>query len=133
MSNMKREMETKCELAMMGKVVPCNNDEAQAMTEYILTVIGSTYANIDKDVDIINYHLNKYSKNNKVRHLVVNTAGEFVMIAYLIDDEEEPYPEDLATQDGVLCYVYNVNDPFLSEFGYCFFELREDNYYHRIG
>ena len=133
MSKIKNELATRCELALMGKVVPCNNDEVQAMVNYILTVIGSTYADIDRDVDIINHHLNKYSKNNKVKYIVVNTLDDFAMISFLIDDEEEPFPDDLATPDGVLCYVYNVNDAFMSEFGYCFFEKREDQYYHRIG
>lgn len=134
MSKIKNEYATRCELAMMGKVVPINNnDEVQVMTEYILDTIGSTYCDIQKDLDIMKDHLHKYSDNSTVKHMVVNTLGEFAMICYLLDDQEEPYPEDLATPDGVLCYVYNVNDPFLSEFGYCFFEKRNDNYYHRIG
>ena len=41
MSKVKSEMATRCELALMGKVVPVNsNDEVQLMTEYILSAMG---------------------------------------------------------------------------------------------
>ena len=39
----KSEMATRCELAMMGKVVPVNdNSEVQVMTEYIISVLQET-------------------------------------------------------------------------------------------
>ena len=41
MSKVKSEMATRCELALMGKVVPVNNnDEVQAMTDYIYSAMG---------------------------------------------------------------------------------------------
>lgn len=40
MGKIKNEMATRCELALMGKVIPCNNDEVQMMTCYIIDAIG---------------------------------------------------------------------------------------------
>lgn len=136
MSKIKNELATRCELAMMGKVIPCNIDEAQAMTDYILTTMKASYPETELEVDILKDHLHQYSDNSKVKYITTNKmsimSDEFFCITYLIDDEEEPFPEDLATQDGVLCYVYNLTAPELSEFGYCFFEKKNDTYYHRI-
>ena len=51
MSKVKSEMATRCELALMGKVVPVNsNDEVQMMTCYLLDAMGRDSS---KCVDIL--------------------------------------------------------------------------------
>lgn len=72
MSKIKNELATRAELALMGKFVPINsNDEVQAITDYILTVLdrGDTFP----DLDIIKDRICKYSADNEVKYLGVNT------------------------------------------------------------
>ena len=87
---------------------------------------------LEMEEDILS-KINQYG-DHRVKYLVCNTImGEFNCITFLLDDDEEPIPQDLETDDGVFCYVYNVTDPMLSELGCCFFEKKQDNYYHRVG
>lgn len=137
----KQVVATKGELALMGKTIECTNkEEAVAITDYILTVLRASFPEIDPKLNgevLIDKYVNRYSDEDsrlEVKHIVCNTLMDmFRVITFLVDDGEEPYPDDLATEDGVLCYVYNVNAPELSELGYCFFAKKSDNYYHRIG
>ena len=136
MSKIKKELATKCELALMGKVIPCNNDEVQAMTDYIITVLRASNEYLDEEKDILS-KINQYSEQGRelqVKYLVCNTImGEFNCITFLLDDDGEPEPLDLANHEDVFCYVYNVTDPMLSELGYCYFEKKQDHFYHRVG
>lgn len=135
---MTKEMATRCELAMMGKVVPVNdNSEVQAMTAYIVNVITG---NTDKLVDILENAINHYHEN-KVKYIVCNTVMDMPCITYLLDsgvdkDHEDYYPapfeEDYGTGfPSAFCYVFNLASDWCSEFGDCFFEKRRDGYYHR--
>lgn len=137
MSKVKQEMETRCELALMGKVVPVNNDEVQVMTEYILSAMGYEEQLIDNYVENT---INHYSQNN-IKYLVCNKVHGMSCITYLLecasDDEEEQYPapfeEDYGTGSPcAFCYVFNPENDWCSEFGDCFFEKRADGYYHRV-
>lgn len=140
MSKIKSEMATRCELAMMGKVVPVNDySEVQAMTEYITTVIkGEKYT--EKLVDILKNGINRFHEN-KVKYLVVNKVMGMPCITYLLDsgvskDHEDYYPapfeEDYGTgYPASFCYVFNLESDWCSEFGDCFFEKKSDGYYHR--
>lgn len=137
MSKVKQEMETRCELALMGKVVPVNsNDEVQAMTEYIYSAMGY---DPDKLVNILENAINRY-QTNEVKYLVCNTMMGMKCITYLLastsDDEEESYPAPFETDYGTgypcaFCYVFNTESDWCSEFGDCFFEKRADGFYHR--
>lgn len=132
-------METRCELAMMGKVIPVNdNSEVQAMTEYILTVINGDASNL---VDILENAICRY-QDNKVKYLVVNTVMDMPCITYLLDsgvedpEDENWYPAPFEEDYGsgypcAFCYVFNLASDWCSEFGDCFFEKRADGYYHR--
>lgn len=126
------DMKARCELALMGKVVQCTNEEVQAMTDYIIKVLKASNEYLEEEKDILS-KINAYG-DHRVKYLVCNTImGEFNCITFLLDDDEEPIPQDLSTDYGVFCYVYNVTDPMLSELGCCFFEKKLDNYYHRVG
>ena len=138
MSKVKQEMETRCELALMGKVVPVNNnDEVQAMTEYILSAMGHEEPLIE---DFVKTTINHYGQNN-VKYLVCNTVEDMKCITYLLkcasDDKEEMYPAPFEEDYGsghpcAFCYVFNTDVNWCSEFGDCFFEKREDGFYHRV-
>ena len=139
MSKIKSEMATRCELAMMGLVIPVNdNSEVQAMTEYIMTVIKGDADNL---VDILENAICKYN-DNKVKYLVVNRVHDMPCITYLLDsgvdkDDEDYYPapfeEDYGTgYPASFCYVFNLDSDWCSEFGDCFFEKKADGYYHRV-
>lgn len=134
----KSEMATRCELAMMGKVVPVNdNSEVQVMTEYIISVLQG---NGEDCVDVLENAINVYHEN-KVKYLVVNRVMDMPCITYLLDsgvdkDHEDYYPapfeEDYGTgYPASFCYVFNLDCDWCSEFGDCFFEKRSDGYYHR--
>lgn len=134
---MTKEMATRCELAMTGRVMPVySNDEVQAMTEYIVKVINGSSDNL---VDILKMAINKYH-DNEVKYLVVNKVVGCPCITYLLDsgvdeDDEDYYPapfkEDYGTGNPcAFCYVFNLTSDWCSEFGDCFFEKR-NGFYHR--
>ena len=138
MSMMKRDLENRCELAMMGKVIPVNdNSEVQAMTEYIINVIQG---NGEDCVDILENAINHY-RENKVKYLVCNTIMDMPCITYLLEsgvdkDHEDYYPAPFEEDYGsgypcAFCYVFNLTSDWCSEFGDCFFEKKADGYYHR--
>ena len=138
MSSIKNEAMARCELALMGKVVPINsNDEVQFMTDYILEVLDRD--DEFKDLDIIKERICRYSKNNEVKYIVVNTILDTMRcITYLIDTNEEgepaPLEEDWGT--GFPCsfsYCFNVDADDCSEFGDTFYSKEADGYYHRKG
>ena len=138
MSKITKEMATRCELALMGKVVPVNsNDEVQGMTEYILSAMGREKSLIE---DFVNKSINRYGQNN-VKYLVCNTVMDMKCITYLLesgsDDPEETYPAPFEEDYGTgtpcsFCYVFNTESDWCSEFGDCFFEKKSDGYYHRV-
>lgn len=139
MSKVKSEMATRCELALMGKVVPVNsNDEVQMMTCYLLDAMG---IDSSKCVDILENAICKYSKTNVVKYLVCNTVMGMKCITYLLastsDDEEEKFPAPFEEDYGsgypsAFCYVFNTENDWCSEFGDAFFEKKSDGYYHRV-
>ena len=130
-------MATRCELALMGKVVECNNNEVQSMTEYILSAMDK-----DKefaDLDILKDRIQRYSEDNEVKYIVCNTLLGFMRcITYLIDTNDgetpKPFEEDYGTGTPCsFCYVFNTtDDDMCSEFGDCFFTKKSDGYYHRV-
>ena len=138
MSKIKSEMATRCELALMGKVVPVNsNSEVQEMTEYLFSAMGNDPSKL---VDILENAICKYQKN-EVKYLVCNTVMGMKCITYLLastsDDEEEKYPAPFEEDYGsgypcAFCYVFNTESDWCSEFGDCFFEKKSDGYYHRV-
>ena len=135
-----KEMATRCELAMMGKVVECKNNEVQAMTEYIIKAVkGEDYK--FTLCNIVEESINRYQKN-EVKYLVCNKVHGMPCITYLLesqsDDEEDLYPapfeEDYGTgHPCAFCYVFNLDNDWCSEFGDCFFEKKSDGFYHRVG
>ena len=128
MSKVKQEMENRCELALMGKFVPVNdNNEVQGMTEYIMTVLDKEED--FKDVDIIKQHICRYNKKTKVRYIGVNTLmGQFRVITFVVSGRFYNYGDTKYTT----CYCLNLDAPELSEFGDCFFSKKEDGFYHRV-
>ena len=136
----RNDMTARCELALMGKVVPVNsNDEVPHMTQYILDAMGSNNEDLSKEVleRITKYH------NNKVKYLVCNTVYDMRCITYLLDSNVErdndsyypaPFEEDYGTGTPcAFCYTLNVDcDYMCSEFGDCFFRTKADGYYHRV-
>lgn len=139
MSKVKSEMATRCELALMGKVVPVNsNDEVQMMTCYLLDAMGRDSS---KCVDILENVICKYSKTNEVKYLVCNTVMGMKCITYLLantsDNEEEKFPAPFEEDYGsgypsAFCYVFNTESDWCSKFGDAFFEKKSDGYYHRV-
>ena len=138
MKTIKNEAITRCELALMGKVVPVySNDEVQSMTDYILEVLDRD--DEFKDLDIIEERICRYCKNNEVKYIVVNTILDTMRcITYLIDTNEEgepaPLEEDWGT--GFPCsfsYCFNIDADECSEFGDTFYSKEADGYYHRKG
>lgn len=136
MAKIKNDLATRCELALMGKVVECSNEEVRTMTGYILSAIG----NLEnyKMLDILKDRICKYSEKNEVKYLVCNTMMGWKCITYLIDTHEEGEPAPFETDYGTgspcsFCYVFNTDADDCSEFGDCFFQKRADNFYHRVG
>lgn len=134
------EWKTRCELAMMGKVVPVNsNDEVQKMTDYIYEVMQPGLATTDCGFDdIVGDYINKYALN-EVKYIVCNTQMGMPTITYLLangegeDEYPAPFEEDYGSgYPSAFCYVFNTDEEIFSEFGDCFFEKRADGFYHRV-
>lgn len=138
MGKVKQEMETRCELALMGKVVPVNNNnEVVPMTNYIFSAMDTEKTVIE---DFIEKTINHFGNNN-VKYLVCNTVEGMKCITYLLEnadkDDEESYPAPFEEDYGTgtpcaFCYVLNTDCDWCSEFGDCFFEKKEDGFYHRV-
>ena len=136
MSKIESEVATRCELALMGKVVEVkNSDEVEFMTKYILNATGH---NEYDDLDIVKDRICRYSEKNEVKYLVCNTIMGFMQcITYLIDtneeDEPKPFEEDYGSGSPCsFCYVFNMDADDCSEFGDCFFQKKSDGFYHRV-
>lgn len=128
---MRENSKEKAEMMLMGLVTPVESrEEAQEMTDYILNVVRKGRSEDEQDTaeDV----MKGVSTDCEIKHMVVNTLEDMVLITYLLDDGEEEYPEDLATRDGVFSYVYNVNISYFSELGYTFYNKVGDHY-KRIG
>lgn len=125
-------MEDRCELALMGKVVPVETEsEVQEMTKYLLGVINPEATLMD---DFLGNTINKYCKNT-VKYLVVNTLMDMPCITYLLEtaDAPKPFEEDYGSgYPSAFCYVFNTESDWCSEFGDCFFKKHDDGFYHRV-
>lgn len=112
---------------LSGNVVEVSDtEEALLIFREALFMMGVEYALQD-----ISGKLNDCTQS-EVKYMVANTVDGDIHIAFLLKDEGEDMPE-LDTQEGVFAYVCNVSCPYNSEFGYVFFEKRNDEKYHRIG
>ena len=134
MKKLTSEMATRCELAMMGKVVTCSNEEVQLMTEYIYKVMGKDPTKL---VNILEDTIRKYSKDNNVKYIVVNRLYGMPTITYLLQSDEDRYPAPFKEDYGTFypcafCFAFNLDSDWCSEFGDCFFEKKSDGYYHRV-
>ena len=124
------ELNAKCELAMMGKVVPVNSvEELEYMVKYICKVQETEYEEL--------YEEFPQFKDCKCTHLVVNKVMDMKVISCVLESTINEYPAPFEDDFGTcypcaFCYCFNLDMPYFSEYGDCFFEKRGDNYYHRI-
>ena len=138
MSKIKDSLETRCELALIGKVqAVMNNDEVQKMFNYIKSACG--FEDKYNDIDVVKDRICKYSKN-KVEFIDTYRLYGMPCICFLLssdsDDEEEQYPMPFEESYGTpfkcaFCYVMNLaDDDMCSEFGDVFFSKKSDGFYH---
>ena len=134
-----KEMATKCELALTGKVVETTDTEVQAMIPYLLNAMGIDENYSIRKVDVFKDRIQKWSKNH-VTHVCTNMVWGMPCITFLLkadEDDEEGYPAPFEEDYGcgypcAFCYVFNPTaDEMCSEFGDCFFEKRPDGFYYR--
>lgn len=126
----------KAELALLGKCVSVESEnDTRIVTQIILRALGK--GEHYKGLDIYT-ELHRYNKDNKVTHISTSTVYGMPCINYCIDPQDgetpKPFEEDYGTgYQCSFCYVFNTKDPLMgSEFGDCFFEKRQDGYYHRV-
>lgn len=133
------DLAMRCELALMGKVQECSNNEAQLVFDYIKSACG--YEDSYNDVDILKDRIQRYNENN-IKYVVTNRILGMPCISFLLADGDPhnkcaeypgPFEEDYGT--GYPCaftYTFNLaGDAQCSEFGDAFFEKRADGFYHR--
>lgn len=138
MSKIKQSKETKCELAMMGKVQQCTDDEVEFCFNYIKNACG--YEDHYNDLDVVKECLQKYSDTNHCAYITTYRVYGMPCIAFLLksssEDEEEKYPDPFEEDYGTgcpcaFCYVFNLADnDMCSEFGDVFFKKQSDGFYH---
>lgn len=119
----------KAYIALKGRLVASSNN---AETKDILQAIKRFMDASFEPEEVIRKAL-QFSTNGKIQYLIVNTVMEDVHISLVIGTPEHPVPEDLATDEGVFAYVYNVSCDYCSELGYIFLEKAESGSYRRIG
>lgn len=123
---MKKELATRCEMALRGVAVTIKKEEVKDAISYIASAIG-TRVNADEVFDTMFQYC---SKGYECGHLVCNTIEDMYCMSITIKTQGEKY--DLTDEDGVLCSVYNFTFPDCSELGYCFFK-EKNGYVRRIG
>lgn len=139
MSKVATEMNTRCELALMGRVAEVrDNSEVVPMTQYILSAMGIEKPLVENFLEDSICHY----QNHKVKYIVCNTVMDMKCITYLLEseaspDSEEYYPAPFKEDYGTgtpcaFCYVFNTESDWCSEFGDCFFKKKSDGFYHRV-
>lgn len=126
MKPMMKPLETRIELAMMGKVQPCTNSEVIKIADAVCKA-----TNTHPDMEKLDYLL----KNHEVVYFDCYRIFKMPCLALLLNDPDRDYPspfeEDYGTGcPAAFCYVFNLSDDFCSEFGDVFFKLNSDGYYH---
>lgn len=128
----KRELGAKAELALMGIVTPVRDkDNVIYMIDYINRVLGIT----DVSGEEIYAQATEFIKPKMTGIVGISACtmlgGECRVVNIVFKDHKDTKFK-LDDQDGVLTYVYNYDWPDCSELGYCFFEKKSGNMYHRI-
>lgn len=136
----KSELNAVAEMALMGIVVPCEDDEAQYIAEYIAKVV-----NLPFDVTDICVQINKHNpegKENHIKYISVNKIEDMPIISFLLqidvdENDEWYYPRPLTFEDGedisyTFCYCYNLKVDYFSEFGDCCFTKDSNGFFHRV-
>lgn len=115
--------------ALTGSLVAAsNNEEARELLEAIKNIQGYDY-----EPEAVIKKALKYCPDGTIQYVIVNTVMEDVHVSLVIGTAEIPVPEDLATEEGVFAYVYNVSYDYDSELGYIFLRKSESGSYRRIG
>ena len=129
---------TKCELALMGKLVPFSDEEVVEAVEYMMSAMGIERSFNKNFVEQV---IQKYNKDNHVDGIVCHTVYGLRCITFCLKysgkDKDYAYPAPLEEDWGTgypsaFSYVLNLDCDWCSEFGDSFFEKREDGYYHRV-
>lgn len=136
MASIKNEMATRCELALMGKVVECSSKEVEFAFNYIKGAIG--YEERYNDIDVLKDRVKQYTETNEVKYITTYRIEGMPCICFLLestsDDEEETYPAPFEESYGTpfkcaFCYVFNLaDDDMCSEFGDVFFTKKNGFY-----
>lgn len=138
MSKIKQEAETRCELALMGKVQECKSEEVEFFFNYIKSACG--FEDQYNDIDVVKDRIKKYTETNEVKYITTCRLFGKPCVCFLLestsDDEEEKYPAPFEESYGTpykcaFCYVFNLADDYMcSEFGDVFFSKKSDGFYH---
>lgn len=138
MSKIKQEVETRCELALMGKVQECKTEEVGFFFNYIKSACG--FEDQYNDIDVVKDRIKHYTKTNEVKYITTYRLYDMPCVCFLLestsDDEEEKYPAPFEEDYGTpfkcaFCYVFNLaDDDMCSEFGDVFFSKKSDGFYH---
>lgn len=148
MGKVKQNADDLAELALMGKFVSVDTEDNVDLVRYITDYIRNVFSIGEKIVekpdkddgsgdDIYIDHVHRYNGRNKVTHIGCNTVEGMRCITLCIDTQDNELPKPFEEDYGSgypcsFCYVFNYDAPEFSEFGNCFFEKQEDNYYHRV-
>ena len=140
------EMETmpkvsaKIEMALMTRsVFEVEEGEEEYAVNYLLHVFG--HNNVTSAKEVLKSAFHYLSKNVKVKFMSVNVIMDMAMIAFVMvsDEPKDELPstetqyKELVNEEGILCYVYNMDAPDCSELGYSFFDYDSIGFIRRIG
>lgn len=115
---MTKKLQNKCFKVATGNVVPCNEEEAVSITEYILKFAGKEDTADAREI------INSITKGGECKIKYINGSWNvFNFITYVLESSDYNLPCDL-TIEPIFCYVYNMEVPEYSEFTECRFRRK---------
>lgn len=117
-----------------GRTMPVeNNEEAR-----LLLIVLEDVSGVKVDLDDFFKRFYRYEDSadihtHHIKYLCTNIVdGDRQICAVCEVDGEDPLPKSLDDEYGIFSFIYNIDCPTFSEFGYCFFEKAAPSF-RRIG
>lgn len=124
---MNNTIAAKTEIALMGRVVTMTEKNMADVLDYI----GSAVSHREiKGEEILRDAFEFIDREKtEIYGISCSTVQGDPCVNIIFRDKDEDF--DLASDEGVLCYVHNFRTPIYSELGYSFFK-KCGNTYHRV-
>lgn len=129
----KDELYVKAFYIANGRTMPVEDNEEARTLLLILEDVSGVKVNLEDFFKRLYRYEDGEEHTHHIKYLCTNVVQGFRQICAVCEvDGEEPLPQNLDDEYGIFSFVYNVDCPTDSEFGYCFFEKASPTY-RRVG